>query len=139
MSTPRYMYSEEVPLGRTALGPFDPPADYAFEPELRGDVPRPIPNELREGRYGRGQRRLVVGLIAATVVCLAASVVPIVQFWGQFLLPLAYISWIGAAFALAALVAWLRQRFAKGPYLYVESGTPLVARVCARNCVRRRS
>lgn len=111
------------------LGPFNPPASYRLEPELDGPAPRPIPDVLREGPYGQSQRRTLVGLIAAAVCCLIAAFVPIVRHWGNYLLPLAYLEWIGVGLVGLAAVLWVRQRFSKGPYAYVEHGTPLVGRV----------
>lgn len=32
---------------RLAIGPFDPPDDYAFEPEFAAPIPRPIPPRVR--------------------------------------------------------------------------------------------
>jgi hypothetical protein len=113
------------------LGPFDP-AGYAFEPELRAEVPRPIPYELREGRHGQKQRRLLVELASGAFGCFVASLLPIVQHWGLFFLPLAYLHWVGLALALLVPAVWVRQRLTKGPSQYVVAGTPLVARVCAR-------
>ncbi len=38
------------------LGPFNPPVDYQFEPELQEQPPRSVPLELRQGRYAFQQR-----------------------------------------------------------------------------------
>ena len=113
------------------LGPFDPPADYAFEPELCGAAPRPIPDELKQGRYARRQRRIVIGLFASGLLCSLLGALPVVRFFGDFVPPLNYLSWIGIGLTLLAIIGFVRGKLTKGPYAYVESGVPIVARVCS--------
>jgi hypothetical protein len=111
------------------LGPFDPPRDYSFEPELQGNPRRDIPPELRQGRHARGRRAWLIGLAVSGLVCLVSSQVPIVQTWGLYFLPFGYLDWIGAALLAGALVFGVFNKFHRGPYRYVEEGTPIVARV----------
>ena len=113
------------------FGPFEPPEDYEFEPELRNDPPRHIPSELNQGRYARGRRKgLVVGLLTG-FLCASLSLVPAVKFAALFLLPLAYLGWIGLAIIGITLVGYLLYLFRKGPFAYVENGSPLVVRICS--------
>ncbi|MBI2825404.1 MAG: DUF3592 domain-containing protein [Planctomycetia bacterium] len=113
------------------LGPFDPPANYSFEPELRGPPPRPVPSELRSGRYAQRRRRVIAGSLVAGALCVGLGLLPIVKFWGLFLLPLGYLSWIGVGLILWAMAVYGGGFVRKGPYRYVEDGTAVVARVCA--------
>ncbi len=110
-------------------GPFSPPTNYLLEPELQDPPPRPIPAELRQGRHGRGQRRVAWGLLAAGLCCLASAPMPIVHTWALFLLPLKFIGWVGAGLTVFAIGAFAAMRMRGGPYRYVEEGLPVVARV----------
>lgn len=116
----------DVPPGELA---FSPPASYAFEPELLGPAPRPIPELLRQGPYAQRRRDAVRALLASGAGALLLDAVPGVEVLGLYLLPLAYLSWIGfGALALAAF-SWLDTRLRLGPFRYVREGAPLVVRV----------
>jgi Protein of unknown function (DUF3592) len=111
------------------LGPFAPPKDYQFEPEFQDQPPRSIPPELRLGRYARGKRRAVWGFLAAGLIFLACSPLPIIRTWGLYFLPLQYLLWIGAGCLAISLVALISYLWRGGPYRYVREGEPLVARI----------
>lgn len=115
----------------TELGTFDPPRDYRLEPELEGAPRRPIPPALRHGRYAAGQRRQVWGLFIAGATCLIAGFVPLIQTWGLYVLPLAWLHWIGGGLLVIALVVAAVHAVRRGPFRYVEDGLPLVVRVRA--------
>src|SRR5262245_51979898 len=93
------------------LGEFHPPADYEFEPEFLGDAPRPIPDELRLGPYGRGRRRGLYTLAWVVCVCLVGANLWLVKEVGKYILPFAYLSWIGWGAAAIWVAAFLRSRF----------------------------
>jgi hypothetical protein len=120
--------SEAVP---DVLGPFDPPEDYTFEEEFEADPPRPRTADLRMGRYATRQRRAVSVLLISAALLTASGLLPIVKHWGLYLLPLQYVTWIGCACGVLAILSFSSARIRKGPYLYVESGIPLVARIRA--------
>ncbi len=109
--------------------PFDPPADYQFEDELRGPAPRPRTPGLALGRYATGRRRAVSGLLIAAALCTTLGLLPFVQLCGLYILPLAYISWIGIALGALGIWSFVAHRVRKGPYRYVEEGIPIVARI----------
>lgn len=119
----------QIPTAREQA-PFDPPPDYAFEPELRDPPMRSIPGELRWGRHGLKQWRTSWGFVAAGLLCIAFGLIPVVQLWGQFLLPLQYLIWIGVGCLAIGAICFVAPLVAKGPYRYVEEGVPLVARIC---------
>lgn len=113
------------------FGPFVPPADFQFEPEFRYPPPRTIPAEVRQGPYCRKQQRILIGWFVASLVLAACSLLPIVQVWGLYLLPLQYLHW-GAAGALVFTgIGWIRYIFGHGPLVYIGKGTPLVVRIAA--------
>lgn len=114
-----------------SLGPFRPPTDYAFEPELTTPPPRPIPPELRQGRHATKQRRVAWGFLTAAVVCGLASQLGIVRTWGLYLLPLQYLHVAALICVLVAVITFLVARYRRGPYVYVEEGIALIARVRA--------
>ena len=108
---------------------FTPPADYEFEPELQGPPPREVPDEAWHGLYAERRRRIFTGLLVSGGVSLALSEVPFVNALGVYVVPLQYLSWIGAGLLALAAIGKLKERFAAGPYRYIREGRPLVARV----------
>jgi hypothetical protein len=123
---------EDLPMAGTVPPrelQFSPPASYAFEPELQGPAPRPIPELLRQGPYAKRRRDGVRALLAFGAGALLLDAVPGVDVLALYLLPLAYLSWIGfGALAIAAL-SWLDFSLRLGPFRYVRDGVPLVVRV----------
>ncbi len=111
------------------IPPFEPPADYAFEPELVGAAPRPIPDRIHEGSWARKQRLTVQWLAFAGGLSGLLSTIPQVRAAGVYFLPLLYLDWIAIALLAIAAVAWLWNRFGNTPMRYIERGTPHVGRV----------
>jgi hypothetical protein len=116
-------------IARPELGEFRPPADYQFEPELVGPTPRPIPDVLRAGPYGRSRRRGLYALAWVVCLCLVSANFWLVKEVGKYILPFAYLSWIGWGAAVIWVAAFLGSRFRLGPYRYVRDGIPTVARI----------
>ncbi len=90
----------------------------------------PIPDELKQGRHARRQR-IAIGQFAGGLLCTVLGALPVVRFFGDFVPPLNYLSWIGIGLTLLAIVGFVRGKLTKGPYAYVESGVPIVADVCS--------
>ncbi|HUY89644.1 MAG TPA: hypothetical protein VMV10_12990 [Pirellulales bacterium] len=114
---------------RELLGPFDPPANYAFEPEFAEPPPRTISQRAREGHFERQRTRLLNLLLGVGVACLAGGELPVVMQWARFIVPLAYLTWIGLAAILIWAVGCVERAALPGPYRYLKRGIPLVARV----------
>ncbi len=108
---------------------FAPPKDFQFEPELQPLPPRGIPYFLREGRYARRQRKTIWSFAVLGLVLIGLGALPIMKVWGQFVLPLAYVVWIGIACLFIAGLIALGSRLLSGAFRYVEDGIPIVARV----------
>lgn len=111
------------------LVPFNPPADYEFEAELRDEPPRARPAELSTCPLAIRRRRLVSGLLIAASACTAMAALPFVQECGLYLVPLQHLYWFGIGFGAAGLGKFAFDRVFRGPYRYVEEGRPLVARI----------
>src|SRR4051812_14605484 len=111
------------------LEAFAPPPNYRFEPELQGTAPRRVPDEFRNSPYYVRQRNTIVGLLLAGVLCVAFGQLPIIKEAGLYVLPLAYLSWIGAGLLLFGAAGWISRTARRGPIQYVEEGIPLVARI----------
>lgn len=111
------------------LEAFAPPENYRFEPELQGTPPRHVPEEFRQSPYFVRQRNTVVRTIVAGVLCVACGQLPIFKEFGLYVLPLAYLSWIGCGLLVIGAVVWLSSKSRRGPIQYVEEGIPLVARI----------
>jgi len=110
-------------------GPFAPPKDYQFESEFQEHAPRSIPPELRSGRYARGKRKAVWGFLAAGVICISCSPLPIVKTWGLYFLPLQYLLWIGIGCLAASVLQLVSYLWSGGAYRYVREGVPLIVRI----------
>lgn len=113
------------------FGPFAPPANYEFEPELRKPPPREVPVEIKKGIYAKKRLRAVLGVLTAAAICIVLSRFKIVAEWGQYFLPLAYLFWIGLGLAVISALMWVQNKLSRGPFRYVEEGIPIVARVTA--------
>lgn len=111
------------------LGPFDPPADYAFEPEFSEEPPRTISERARQGRFEQNRKWALREMLAFGVFCLAVGELPLLKHWGKFVLPLAYLSWLGLAAIFFWAIGCLQRALAPGPYRYLTHGAALVARV----------
>jgi hypothetical protein len=96
---------------------------------LQQTPPRHVPEEFRNSPYFARQRNAIVGLIMAGVLCAAFGQLPIFREWGLYLLPLAYLSWIGTGLLVIGAGAWISSKTRRGPTQYVEEGVPLVARI----------
>lgn len=111
------------------LGPFDPPADYEFEAELSGPVPRPVPRETRYGRHAQKNRTAMFALLWIGIFALALSPLPFVKECGKYFIPCEYLRWIGFGAVGLAAVMFVQGLVVIGPYRYIRDGIPLVARV----------
>jgi hypothetical protein len=111
------------------LGDFAPPAAYRFEPELDETPPRHVPQEFRNSPYYVRQRNSIVGLLLAGALCIGFGQLPILREWGLYVLPLAYLGWIGLGLLVLGAGAWLSSKLRRGPIQYAEEGIPVVARI----------
>ncbi len=111
------------------LGPFDAPDSFSFEPELRPPTPRPVPGSLRRGAYeAKWSQGISVGFTVG-LVCVGFSFFTFMKELGYYILPLAYLDWIGYGIIALTALAYLLHRLRPGRFRYVRSGLPLVARV----------
>ncbi len=111
------------------LDAFAPSQGYRFEPELQETPPRHVPAEFRSAPYFARQRNTSMGLSVAGLLCVAFGQLPILREWGLYVLPLAYLSWIGCGLLALGAGAWLSSKTRRGPLQYVEEGIPVVARI----------
>jgi hypothetical protein len=109
--------------------PFSPPPDYEFEPELVGEVPRPIPDEARQGRYARSFRQSIYTLMWIACFSFVLAPLPFVKEVGQYFVPCEYLRWIGIGSLLIAAGVFVYGRLFTGRYRYIREGVPLLARV----------
>src|SRR5215469_16474139 len=112
-----------------SLEPFSPPSGHRFEPELQETPPQHVPEEFRDSPYYVRQRNTTVGVIVAGILCVAFGQLPILKEWGLYVLPLAYLSWIGVGLMVFGAIGWISSKVRRGPIQYVEEGIPVVARI----------
>lgn len=106
-----------------------PPSDYTIEPELVGEIPRPIPQEILHGPVFRRRRLALRWCFAVGLVCLALAPLPVVRLAGMFLLPLAFLGYIGAGLLVLGFVLWLLHRVDRTTFRPVREGLPIVVQV----------
>jgi hypothetical protein len=118
-----------TPNSSEIFGPFSPPADYRFEPELCALPPRSIPDSILGGFYEKQRRRALWLTFVLGMGCLVVWSLPVWRQWAQRFSPLQYLAFVGVA--LLGLWAWhvARRFFALGAYRYLQDGVPLIARV----------
>jgi hypothetical protein len=108
---------------------FSPPSSYRFEPELQETPPRHVAGEFRNCPFFVRQRNTIIRLFMAGALCVAFGRLPILREWGFYLLPLAYMSWIGGGLLVLGIAGWISSKVRRGPIQYVEEGIALVARI----------
>ena len=72
--------------------------------ELQGPQPREVPDSVREGRIARGYRKTFWPLVATGAFCLLVSPLPFMKLLSLYLLPLAWVDWIGAGLIVIAVL-----------------------------------
>lgn len=102
---------------------------HQFEPEWDGISPREVPAELRNGPFASKRRSSRIACITAGIICLGFSFIPLIQKWGQFVLPLAYLNWIGAGLIIIGVGLFLYHMISDGRFDYVKNGIPLASRI----------
>jgi hypothetical protein len=109
------------------LGPFRPPS--RLEPEFHAPEPRPIPDNLRRGRYEHTRRVTLLfgGFFAASAlgVWLATRGTTL----DHYFLALPYFHVVAAVAALLTVVAAVVQAVFPGRYAYVRHGIPMPCRI----------
>ena len=108
---------------------FEPPLDYPLEPVLHEPIPRPVPDFVYQSEAYRKQQWSERGMLLVAGLCLLAQFTPAVQAFSLYILPLAYIGWLGAVLVLVyfAMVAF-RLR-GDGQVRYLTHGIPVVGQV----------
>jgi len=112
-----------------SFGPFSPPANFSFEPELEGNPPRPVPSELKKGSYEKGWRQQLFTAVGVGLFLLACSRLGIVRNLSYYFLPLKYLNWAGLGVLVITFGAGLYHFLLPGTYKYISDGVPFVFRV----------
>lgn len=111
------------------IGPFHPPANYQFEEELRAPIPRPIPSALRHGLYERYNVKSALIPFVTGINVMIFSALPWMQEQAQTFPTLGWIKWIAIGLVAVGIFRYLRNSQSKVAYPFVQSGTPIVARI----------
>jgi hypothetical protein len=109
------------------LGPFRPPS--RLEPEFHAPEPRPIPDNLRQGRYEHTRRVTLFfgGLFAASA--LGVWIATRGTDLDRYFLALPYFHLVAAVVALLTVAAAIFQAAFPGRYAYVRNGIPMPCRI----------
>ncbi len=109
------------------LGPFRPPS--RLEPEFHAPEPRPIPDNLRRGRYEHTRRVTLLfgGFFAASA--LGVWVATRGTTLDHYFLALPYFHVVAAVAAFLTVVAAVVQAVFPGRYAYVRNGIPMPCRI----------
>jgi hypothetical protein len=105
------------------------PQGLRLPPELEGDVPRPLPAEVKEGPVAQRQRSAFWGLLTAAAVCLILSGLPFVDTLALYFLPLAYLTWITIGLFVIAIATHFSGGALKKVANYVQHGNTAFARM----------
>src|SRR5689334_15813036 len=110
--------AQPLPLDEAAarLGPFSPPSNYRFEPELSGRPPRTVPNDCRAAPVATKARQAAIICILMGLACLLAARVHVLHELSYYILPLGYLSWIGLGLAVIGGVLLLSIYLPDGPF-----------------------
>lgn len=111
------------------LPPFTPPADYAFEPELTGPTPRPIPASIHDGLWDRWGREVFHLWSGGALLCAVLALIPAVRAAQIYVPPIRLLPWIAVVLAVVAVAQWLSHRYSSPPTRYLQHGVPLVGRI----------
>jgi hypothetical protein len=106
-----------------------PPSGYAFEPELTGPTPRPLPELLKQGPHPASRRQSAAVLAAFGGFCVLLSTFPFVRTAGLYFLPLAWADWIGIGSLALALFGWANVALGLGRRRWVRDGIPLAVQI----------
>lgn len=111
------------------LGPFDPPRDFHHGEEFADEPPRTVPRRLWTGSYAQRRRGNVRTLFVMGIGCVVFWPMPFVQTLSFYLLPLAYLHWLGLALIAFGIIGFFRNLLPNGEFKYVTEGRPLIGRV----------
>jgi len=125
------MTTEEKTLEEIAaqFGRFSPPPDFRHPAELEARPPRPIPSSVRSGPFLRSRRVTAATAVQGGLVLLAASQFEFAKNVGHYVLPLAYLDWIGWGVIAIGVGMWIFQKVNLGGLRYLRDGEPVIGRV----------
>lgn len=111
------------------FGRFDPPEDFSHGDEFESPIPRPIPKVLRRGSFARRKHGVAMTWTALGAAFVMVAPWNIIWKLSFYVLPLAYLGWIGTGMIVIGLIVLIRNRYLKERFEYVASGQPIVGRI----------
>lgn len=121
--------SSDSPQAASDLVPFDPPADFDHGEEFQPEIPRPIPRKLRRGSFARRNHGIAMTWTALGAAFVLISPWDVVWKMSFYVLPLAYLGWVGLAMIAIGVIVLIQNRLTKKRFEYVVAGQPFVGRV----------
>jgi hypothetical protein len=100
-------------------------------PELQGPAPREIPDAVKQSRLATRQKAIVWGLVMGGLFCVGIDGLPFIETLSLYILPLAYLLWIGIGLCAMAAVAQLHPGELKKARRYLAMGETGFGRVKA--------
>jgi hypothetical protein len=110
---------------------WNPPPLSELPAELREPKPRTIPDSVHESRLGMRRRNVPVGCLIAGCLCIGFSFFPFIKTLSLYILPMAYLLWIGLALCALGIFNYLFPREFKKACRYIEDGDAAFGRVTA--------
>ena len=107
------------------------PGEDLLPQELRGAVPREIPESVKDGPAEQRRRRAFSGCLSAGVCCLLIDFLPFKKTLAIYFLPLNYLGWIGIAICTIGLIVYVRAAEFKKACRYIREGSAGFGRVLA--------
>ena len=111
------------------LEDFNPPHDFDHGEEFEAATPRPVPKSYRSGSYASRHRGAVYSLIWLGAMFIVFWPLPFVQGLAHYILPLAWLHWIGFGLLAIAAYMFLSGLAKSGRYRYIREAKPFVGRI----------
>lgn len=121
--------SPDSPKETRELVPFDPPADFDHGDEFQSEIPRPILRTLRRGSFARRNHGVAMTWTALGAAFVLVSPWDVVWKMSFYVLPLAYLGWVGLAMIAIGVIVLIQNRITKKRFEYVVTGQPFVGRI----------
>lgn len=107
------------------------PSGLQLPPELIGPPPRELPEAFHHGRVAETRQKSFWVAMLSGGACAALALLPFVKTLGLYILPLAYLAWIGVGICAIGVWAYLYASDYRKARKYVELGDAAFGHVAA--------
>src|SRR4051812_44740066 len=105
------------------------PDDSELPEELLAPVPRQVPEAVKYGQFAHRGCNLTWGISTAGVVCIACDALLFMDVLALYIIPLAYLLWIGLGLCSIGALGFVLNTGLKKRCRYIEHGEAAFGRV----------